>query len=100
IGIAAARVFVDESRDTSQEQRLDLPGLLTSGIGLFALTYALFSTNHHSWTSTRVLSLFVLAAVALGLLVLPELRPRYPMLDLSLFRDPTFAGANTVMLMV
>src|SRR5437763_2193825 len=100
IGIAAARVFVDESRDTSQEQRLDLPGLLTSGIGLFALTYALISTNHHSWTSTRVLSLFVLAAVALGLFVLLELHQRYPMLDLSLFRDPTFAGANTVMLMV
>src|SRR5881275_2697958 len=73
IGIAAARVFVDESRDTSREQRLDLPGLLTSGIGLFALTYALISTNHHSWTSTRVLSLFVLAAVALGLFVLLEL---------------------------
>ena len=100
IGIAAARVFVDESRDTSREQRLDLPGLLTSGIGLFALTYALISTNHHSWTSTRVLSLFVLAAVALGLFVLLELHQRYPMLDLSLFRDPTFAGANTVMLMV
>ena len=37
LGIAAARLFVDESRDTSHEQRLDLPGLLFSGIGLFAL---------------------------------------------------------------
>src|SRR5919197_29165 len=37
-GVAAARVFIDESRDTSHEQRLDLPGLLSSGVGLFALT--------------------------------------------------------------
>src|SRR5919198_39091 len=36
LGIFAARVFIDESRDTTHEQRLDLPGLLTSGIGLFA----------------------------------------------------------------
>src|SRR5438046_1480193 len=100
LGIAAARLFVDESRDTSHEQRLDLPGLLFSGIGLFALTYALISTNHHSWTSTRVLSLFVLAGIALGVFVLLELHQRFPMLDLSLFRTPPFAAANTVMLMV
>jgi MFS family permease len=39
LAIIAARVFVDETRDTSREQRLDLPGLVTSAVGLFALTY-------------------------------------------------------------
>jgi EmrB/QacA subfamily drug resistance transporter len=100
LGIAAARIFIDESRDTSHEQRLDLPGLLSSGIGLFALTYALISTNHHSWTSARVLALLGVAAAALVVFVLLELRQRIPMLDLSLFREPTFAGANAVMLLV
>jgi EmrB/QacA subfamily drug resistance transporter len=99
-GILAARIFIDESRDTSHEQRLDLPGLVTSGGGLFALTYAFISTIHHSWTSTRVLSLFAVAAILLAVFVLLELRQRIPMLDLSLFRNPTFAGANTVMLLV
>src|SRR5438105_7008183 len=44
VGILAVFVTlwaVDESRDTSAEQRLDLPGLVTSGVGLFSLTYAL-----------------------------------------------------------
>jgi EmrB/QacA subfamily drug resistance transporter len=100
VAIAAARAFVDESRDTSHVQRLDLPGLVSSGVGLFALTYALISTNHHAWTSARVLALFAVAAVSLALFVLLELHQRYPMLDLSLFRDSTFAGANTVMLLV
>src|SRR5436190_192152 len=100
VAIAAARMFVDESRDTSHVQRLDLPGLVSSGVGLFALTYALISTNHHAWTSTRVLALFAVAAVSLAVFVLLELHQRYPMLDLSLFRDSTFAGANAVMLMV
>src|SRR5213080_4815998 len=100
IGVLAARVFIDETRDTSREQRLDVPGLLTSGVGLFALTYALIETNDHAWTSTRVLALFAIAAVALGAFVLLELHQRLPMLDLSLFRNPTFAGANAAMLLV
>ena len=32
--------------------------------------------------------------------MLLELRQRLPMLDLSLFRNPTFAGANAAMLLV
>jgi predicted MFS family arabinose efflux permease len=47
-----------------------------------------------------VLTLFAVAIVALGIFVLLELRQRIPMLDLSLFRDPTFSGANIVMFIV
>jgi EmrB/QacA subfamily drug resistance transporter len=100
LGVIAARVFIDETKDTSKEQRLDLPGLITSAIGLFALTYGLIETNSHAWTSTRVLALFGIAVVALAAFVLLELRQRLPMLDLSLFRNPTFAGANAAMLLV
>jgi predicted MFS family arabinose efflux permease len=98
--VLAAGIFIDESKDTSREQRLDLPGLLTSGIGLFALTYGLIETNDHAWGSARVLSLFAIAAVSLTLFVLLELHQRLPMLDLSLFRNSTFSGANTVMFLV
>jgi EmrB/QacA subfamily drug resistance transporter len=97
LGVLAARVFIDESKDTSHEQRVDLPGLVSSGVGLFALTYGLIETNSHAWGSTRVLSLLAVAAVALALFVLLELRQRLPMLDLSLFRDPSFSGANVTM---
>src|SRR5439155_8047652 len=69
-GVLAARVFIDESKDMSHEQRLDLPGLLTSGIGLFALTFGLIESNDHAWGSARVLSLFALAAAALAAFVL------------------------------
>jgi len=100
VGVLAARIFIDESKDTSHEQRLDLPGLLSSAIGLFALTYGLIQTNDHAWGSARVLSLFAVAAVALAVFVILELRQRLPMLDLSLFRNPTFAGANAAMLLV
>src|SRR6266545_3510647 len=77
VGMVVARLVINESRDESEEQRLDLPGLLSSGVGSFAL-----------------------AAAGLVLFVVLEHRQRVPMLDLSLFRNPTFAGANTVMLLV
>jgi len=100
VGIIVARLVIDESRDESEEQRLDLPGLLSSGAGLFALTYGLIEANSYGWTSGRILGSFVVAAAALALFVVLEHRQRVPMLDLSLFRNSTFAGANTVMLLV
>jgi EmrB/QacA subfamily drug resistance transporter len=100
LGIIVARLVITESRDQSENQRLDLPGLLVSGGALFALTYALIEANKHGWTSPLILSLFAAAGVGLVAFVLLELHQRAPMLDLSLFKNPTFAGANTVMLLV
>jgi predicted MFS family arabinose efflux permease len=73
---------------------------VTSAIGLFALTYGLTETNDHAWGSARVLTLFAVGVVSLAILVLLELRQQNPMLDMRLFRNPTFSGANTVMFFV
>jgi EmrB/QacA subfamily drug resistance transporter len=100
LGLVAAWLLVPESRDTSHEQRLDVPGLALSGVGLFALTFALIEANSYGWTSGVILGLFALAAVALSLFVVLELRQRLPMFDLRLFRNSTFAGANVVALLV
>jgi EmrB/QacA subfamily drug resistance transporter len=100
IGLATARLAIRESRDTSREQRLDLPGLITSAVALFALVFALIEANSYGWTSGRIIGLFALALVAGAVFILLELRQRLPMLDLSLFRNPTFAGANTVALII
>ncbi len=100
VAIAASLLIIRESRDESEEQRLDLPGLLTSGLGLFALTYALIEANTYGWTSGRIIASFALAVISLALFVVLESRQRVPMLDLSLFRNGTFAGANLVVLLV
>ncbi len=100
LGIVCARVIIRESKDTSHEQRLDLPGLLASGVALFALVFALIEANSYGWTSATILGLFVLAAAAAAAFVTLELRQRLPMFDLTLFRDATFVGANVVALLV
>src|SRR4051794_3279242 len=100
VAIVAAYAFIDESRDTSHEQKLDVPGLVTSAVGLLALTYALIESNNYGWTSPRILVSFAVAAVLLVSFVLLEQHQRPPMLDLSLFRNLTFTGANSAMLLV
>jgi EmrB/QacA subfamily drug resistance transporter len=98
-GILASYVLIDESRDETHE-RLDVPGLVTSGVGLFALTYGLIEANQYGWSSTRIVGAFAVAAVALTAFVVLERRQRAPMLDLTLFRSGTYAGANLAMLLV
>ena len=100
LGLLAIPLLIDESRDTSHEQRLDAPGLLTSGVGLFSLTYAFIEANRYGWTSGRILGAFAVAAVMLVAFLVLEAHQRAPMLELSLFRNRTFSGANGAMLFV
>jgi EmrB/QacA subfamily drug resistance transporter len=99
-GIVVSRLFITETRDESKEQRLDLPGLISSAVGLFGLTYALIEGNNYGWGSGRILASFAVAVVGLVTFVLLEHRQRVPMLDLSLFKNSTFSGANLTMLLV
>jgi predicted MFS family arabinose efflux permease len=73
---------------------------VTSGLGLLALCYALIEGNSLGWASAEVVGLFVAAVVLLAAFVLVEHHQRLPMLDLTLFRNSSFTGANTVAMMV
>ena len=99
LGVVASLLLIDESRDETHE-RLDVPGLVTSGLGLFAFTYALIEANTYGWGSSRIVGAFVVAAVSLAAFVWLERRQRAPMLDLTLFRNRTYVGANLVTLLV
>jgi EmrB/QacA subfamily drug resistance transporter len=100
VGIVVSYFFITESRDTTHEQSIDLPGLVTSGASLLALSYALIEGNRHGWTSPEILGLFAGAAVLLAAFILLEMRQRLPMLDLSLFKIGSFVGANLVAMLV
>src|SRR6187431_833639 len=99
LGIAASFVFIDETRDETHE-RLDLPGLATSAIALFSLTYALIEANTYGWGSPRIVGAFAVAAIAFASFYLLERHQRSPMLPLELFRNGTYTGANLVTLLV
>lgn len=88
----AARVLVGESRSV-RPRGLDLPGVVTLGVGISALLAALVE-GRLGWTRPTVLVLAVVAVLALALFVLVQARVAAPMLEPSLWRQPAFAVAT------
>ncbi len=102
IGAVAAVLvlaFVPEHRRATSGG-YDPVGVALSAAGFFALTLGLIQANEWGWTSTIVLTLLASAAALLTAWVLWELRSRSPLIDLRLFRDRTFLGATTGMLIM
>lgn len=75
---------------------LDLAGQATIGIGLFALLFAVIQGASDGWRDPLVVGAFVAAVVFIALFVVVELRVRYPLLRLDLFRNRSFAVAAGV----
>ena len=101
LGIVVSQFAIRESRDTSAEQSIDFPGLLTSIGFLFSLSYALVEGNSHGWSSPEILgSLRACRSSSSS----PSSRSRSgsacAMLDLSLFKIGSFTGANVVAMLV
>jgi EmrB/QacA subfamily drug resistance transporter len=98
IGIAAIAVTlatVAESADP-EHSGVDWGGLVTFSGGLFLLVFALVRGNAEGWTSGLIVGFLLGAAALLTAFVVVESRQARPMLDLSLFRRPAFAGAAIV----
>ncbi|MCW3017935.1 MAG: transporter [Solirubrobacterales bacterium] len=98
IGIAAVFLTlnqVSESRDPNATG-VDWIGLVTFSGSLFLLVFALIQGNEKGWGSTRILGFLIGSAVLFVVFVIAEHRQRRPMLDLTLFRRPAFAGASIV----
>jgi EmrB/QacA subfamily drug resistance transporter len=98
IGIGAVFLTltqVSESRDPNA-RGVDWLGLVTFSGSLFLLVFALIQGNEKGWGSTRILSFLIASAVLIVLFVIVERRQSRPMLDLTLFRRPAFAGASIV----
>jgi EmrB/QacA subfamily drug resistance transporter len=103
--VAAAAVAVTlfatrESRDETVERSVDVPGVASLTIGLAALVIALVEGNSWHWGSVRIVSLLIVAAIALVTFVLIERRVRAAMVDFSYFRSRSFLGTNLVAFIV
>ncbi|WP_068272583.1 MFS transporter [Aldersonia kunmingensis] len=103
LGIAAfavVRVFTPESKDEEASSRVDWVGLVTIGLAVFALLYALTDGPDVGWASPLVIGLLVATVVLAIAWVLVEQRVREPLVDLSLFRLRPYDGALTANLMM
>ncbi len=86
---------VAESRDPDATG-VDWLGLVTFSGSLFLLVFALVQGNEKGWGSSEIVAYLIGSAVLIVLFVIAERAQRRPMLDLTLFRVPAFAGASIV----
>ncbi|HEY6493846.1 MAG TPA: MFS transporter [Trebonia sp.] len=99
ITLAIALPSVAESHgQTEAGGRLDVPGLVSSAVALFALTYALIEGQDKGWTSSLILASFAVAVVAAALFLVIEARGEHPMVPLPVFRSAPFSGGLGTMM--
>ncbi|MGI8801003.1 MAG: MFS transporter, partial [Solirubrobacteraceae bacterium] len=86
---------VEESRQPGAH-RPDWIGAIAFSGALAALVYGLIQGNLKGWRSTEILACLGGSAALLVVFLIAERVQRAPMFDLSLFRNPTFAGGSVV----
>ena len=106
IGIAVAliapRVLAESPR---RRGRFDLPGAITSTLGLAALVYGLTSaaTSQNGvshWADTKVIVSLTAAVVLLASFIVIEARSEHALMPLRIFRNRDRSAANLIMLFV
>jgi len=101
IGIAVAiltPLFVTET--PRQPGRFDLPGAVTSTVGVAALVYAFIRAASNGWGDRITIAAFAVAAVLLVSFVLNETRARQPITPLRLFADMGRSGSFVARLLL
>ncbi|MDR3539755.1 MAG: DHA2 family efflux MFS transporter permease subunit [Desulfosporosinus sp.] len=93
INIFMAQAYIPELQ-AKEAGKFDLPGFVTCVIGFFCLLYGLSDAPTSGWSSAKIISLFVAAAVFLALFVVLELTAENPMLDLRLLKKRAFLASN------
>ncbi|MFE2219826.1 MFS transporter [Streptomyces canus] len=77
-------------------RRLDWPGQLTSALAITALVYGIIEGGANSFTDVKVMLALSTAVVASVAFILVERRSSSPMLDLTLFRSPSFTATALI----
>jgi len=88
---------VPESRNP-RAPRADLPGASLVTVGLAGVVFSLIESSRRGWTDPAILAGLAVGGAALAAFIAVEARSKSPMLPLTLFRSPTFAGANALTL--
>jgi EmrB/QacA subfamily drug resistance transporter len=95
IGVLAATAGMLRLRESKSpaQHRVDWPGMVLFAAALASLVFGFLRGESSGWTSAPILGAFIGGVLLLAAFVLVEYR-RGPaaLLDLSLLRNPTFAG--------
>ncbi|MET7806579.1 MFS transporter [Micromonospora chersina] len=94
LALVLAPLFVAESRHPTR--RLDPAGVLLGTIAIASATYAIIQGGASGYGRPTIIVAYVVFAASLVTFVRLELRHHDPMLDLRLFKSPSFATVMAV----
>jgi len=95
----AGALVVRESR-ADGERHYDIPGVITSSLGLVALVYGFTKANESGWSATSTIALLAAAVVLLVAFVVIERSTAAPLLPTRVFTERNRAGAFLVSLLI
>jgi EmrB/QacA subfamily drug resistance transporter len=94
VSLAAAAVFVPDSREGEEADIPDLLGGLLLIVTIGALALGIVQGPEWGWSSAEVLGSFAVAVLAGAVFVVRSLRHRAPVIRFELMRDRVFASGN------
>ncbi len=92
IAIPLAYLHLRETKGPNP--KLDLPGLVLSGVGAFCVVWGVVRSNDNGWGSGEVLGFIIVGLLLIGAFCWWETRTRMPMLPMRFFRNRAFAATN------
>jgi DHA2 family multidrug resistance protein len=93
INLFIVQMYIPEF-DRKTTGKFDLPGFITCISGFFCLLYGLSDAPTDGWSSIKIISLLIAAAILLSLFVVLELTTDNPMVELRLLKIRTFLTTN------
>jgi len=99
IAVIGVWLFVPENKDPNPK-RLDWLGALLEVVGVTGLVYGIIEEPVHGWSDPLVIGPIVGGAALIIAFVAWQLRTRFPLIDLNLFRNRRFALATVAFTVV
>jgi len=91
-------LLLPESAPASVRRRIDLVGMTLLIVAVGAMALAIVEADAAQWTRTEIAMMAVTGLIALIAFVVWALNVREPLVDLALFRNPTYTAANAATL--
>jgi len=86
--------FIPKLSRSTEVVRFDWTGLILTTLGIACIAFAIIEGQNDGWASPSILAAFVIGIAAMVAFVVVESRIKDPLIDLRLFRRPSFTASN------
>jgi EmrB/QacA subfamily drug resistance transporter len=94
VGTVAALMILPPSYEAAKKEKVDYLGATLFAAGLAFIVLAFNEGVKLGWGSHTILAYFASGIALMTIFAITELKVEYPLIDLKLFKNPTFALGN------